>query len=120
MAKAKVRVGVIGTGNMANTVHLPSLAEMDDVQVVALCDLVAARVNETAERFGVGSTYLSYHDMLADEKLERVRSDQRHIAGDDHQVPVEALDVLPAAHDRMARALLILLFHPFHFGIVAA
>ena len=40
----RVRVGVIGAGGMCNSVHLPSLRDMADVEVVAVCDLVAEKV----------------------------------------------------------------------------
>lgn len=68
----KVRVGIVGTGGMCNSVHLPSLKDMDDVEVVALCDLVKDRLRKTAEKFGVEKTYQSYHEMFAEEKLDAV------------------------------------------------
>ncbi|MBN2452070.1 MAG: Gfo/Idh/MocA family oxidoreductase [Lentisphaeria bacterium] len=70
--KAKVRVGVIGAGGMCNSVHLPSLKDMEDVEVVALCDLVEEKARRTAERFGVPSVYVSYHRMFAEEDLNAV------------------------------------------------
>lgn len=68
----KINVGVIGTGGMANGVHLPSLRDMEDVNIVALCDLVDERLKRTAEKFEVSRTYLSYHQMLANEDLDAV------------------------------------------------
>ena len=35
----RVRVGMIGAGAHANFAHYPSLAAMDDVEIVAVCDL---------------------------------------------------------------------------------
>lgn len=35
-----VRVAVVGAGGIARSVHLPSLKEMPDVELVAICDLV--------------------------------------------------------------------------------
>lgn len=71
-AVQRVRVGVIGAGGMCNSVHLPSLRDMDDVEVVALCDLVENRARRTADKFKVPQTYLSYHQMLAQEKLDAI------------------------------------------------
>lgn len=71
-SKDIIRVGVIGTGHMANNVHLPSMQDMDDVVVPAICDLVEERVTTTAEKFGIPTTYLSYHDMLAKEDLDAI------------------------------------------------
>ena len=71
-AHQTVRVGVVGAGSMANSVHLPSLKEMADVQVVALSDLVETKLKKTAETFAIPRTYLSYHQMLATEELDAV------------------------------------------------
>ena len=35
----RARIGVIGAGGIANGVHLPSLHELDEVQITAICDL---------------------------------------------------------------------------------
>ena len=53
----KVRICMIGAGSLANAMHYPSLAEMEDVEIAALCDLDAQRSQKTAERFNVGTTY---------------------------------------------------------------
>ncbi|HDJ89778.1 MAG TPA: gfo/Idh/MocA family oxidoreductase, partial [Thermoprotei archaeon] len=34
-----VRIGFIGAGSHANRVHYPSLSEMRDVEITAICDL---------------------------------------------------------------------------------
>ncbi len=67
-----VKVGVIGAGSMANSVHLPSLRDMEDVDVVAICDLVEDKLRKTAERFEIPDTYGSYHRMLATEDLDAI------------------------------------------------
>lgn len=68
----KVKVAVIGAGGIARGVHLPSLSEMDDVEVVAICDLVESRAKERAEQFDIPRTYTIYHEMLAQEKVDAV------------------------------------------------
>lgn len=68
----RVRVGVIGAGGMCNSVHLPSLRDMEDVEVVAVCDLVEERARRTAEKFGIPKTYVSYHQMLAQGGLDAI------------------------------------------------
>ena len=39
----KLKVGVIGAGGIARNVHLPSLGDMDDIELVAICDLIRER-----------------------------------------------------------------------------
>ncbi len=50
---------------MANTVHYPSLAAMDDVRIEAICDLDAQRLNATADKYGVAGRYSDYRAMIA-------------------------------------------------------
>jgi len=60
----QVRVCVIGAGVMANNVHYPSLAAMDDVEIVGLCDLQEDRLEETASRYNIEGRFTDYHQML--------------------------------------------------------
>lgn len=60
----KVRVGLIGAGGMANGVHYPSLAEMGDVEMAALCDLNEERLHTTADRFQIERRYTDYKRMI--------------------------------------------------------
>lgn len=69
---AKVRVGFLGAGALANAVHHPSLAEMNDVEVVALCDLDDAKAAVTAERFCIPRRYTDLSAMLNEEDLDAV------------------------------------------------
>ena len=62
----KVRVGFIGAGNLANSIHYPCLASLPDVELVANCDLVVDKARETAERFGIPQTFTDYDEMLAE------------------------------------------------------
>ena len=34
----KLKIGIIGAGGICRNVHLPSLSEMDNCEVVAICD----------------------------------------------------------------------------------
>jgi virulence factor len=59
-----VRVAFIGAGQMANMVHYPSLASIDDVEVVAACDLDAERLRATADRWSIAARYTDWVQML--------------------------------------------------------
>ena len=45
-----VKVAVDGAGGIARSVHLPSLSEMEAVQLVAICDLIPERAKEQAAK----------------------------------------------------------------------
>jgi predicted dehydrogenase len=64
---------VIGCGAIARE-HLAALKNLENVNVVAVCDLSPARAEATAERFGVGKWYTDYETLLGD-----LRPDVVHI-----------------------------------------
>jgi len=59
-----VTVAFIGAGSHANYAHYPSLSEMEDVQIAAVCDLNPERAAATAQRWGIPRTYSDYRQML--------------------------------------------------------
>ena len=60
----RVRVAVIGAGQMANRVHYPSLASLPEVSMVAACDLDQDRLRATADRFQIEGRYTDYQEMI--------------------------------------------------------
>jgi virulence factor len=74
----KVRVAMIGAGNMANNVHYPSLASFDDVEFAGICDLIPERLNTTADKYHIPQQkrYLDYHKMI-----EEVAPDAVYVIG---------------------------------------
>lgn len=68
----KVKVGVIGAGGLACGIHLPILASLEEAQLVALCDWDEPRAREACRRFSIPKAYVSYLDMLKQEKLDAV------------------------------------------------
>lgn len=67
-------VGVlIGCGAIARE-HLAVLADLQDVEVAAVCDISQARAEAAAERFGIAKHYTSHRDLLSD-----IRPDLVHI-----------------------------------------
>jgi virulence factor len=60
----RVRVALVGAGSMASRYHHPSLASFEDVDLVGICDLVPAKAERTAERFGIERTFSALPEML--------------------------------------------------------
>jgi virulence factor len=61
---SRLRVAVIGAGAMANSVHYPSLASFNDVEIAAACDLDPERLNATADQYGIAGRYTDYRRMV--------------------------------------------------------
>ncbi len=68
----KVNVGMIGAGRRARAAHYPSLAEMRDVKIAAICDLLEDQLNATAEEYGVEERFTDYKLMLKRIDLDAV------------------------------------------------
>ena len=45
----KIKGGVIGCGGIANGKHLPCLAGIEDIEIVAFCDLIIERAEAARE-----------------------------------------------------------------------
>jgi predicted dehydrogenase len=70
---AKIGVGVIGSGGIAQGAHLPGYAALkDEVEIVACCDLDEKVAKTAAERFGAKKVFKDYRDMLALEDIQAV------------------------------------------------
>lgn len=72
MAK-KLKVGVIGTGMIARTAHIPGYQSIpDECEVVWACDLKKDVVKKIADDFGIPKTTQDYHDVLNDPEIDAV------------------------------------------------
>ena len=61
----RVRVGLVGTGVIAQVMHLHYLAELADrYEIVAVCDLDADGARACAERYGIPATFTDWRDLL--------------------------------------------------------
>jgi predicted dehydrogenase len=84
--KANVKVCIIGAGKMANNVHYPSLAEFSDVEIGGICELDHARLDATAEKYGIPKERRFYSKMYNDYQnmLREVKPDGVYVIGQPH------------------------------------
>ena len=52
-----INVGVLGAGNFANMQHLPHLKRIDNVNVVAICDVDEEKARRPAADFEIPTVY---------------------------------------------------------------
>lgn len=64
-----IRVGVLGTGAVAQLVHIPNCARRRDVDLVALADKDPRKAETLAQRFGVPRV-VSTEDLLNSEEVD--------------------------------------------------
>lgn len=72
MAKDCIDVVFIGAGNLSTRFHYPSLADMPDVRVKAVCDLVGEKAERNAKTFSIPKVYTDYRQMLEQETFDAV------------------------------------------------
>ncbi len=70
----KVRIGIIGCGGIANGKHMPSLSKLDDVEMVAFCDVIVERAERAAKQYGIegAKVYTDYKELLEDKTIDVV------------------------------------------------
>ena len=71
MKVEKVNVGLVGLGMVCES-HLKAYSAHPDAEVMAVCDLDAARLKEIANKYGIPKTYTSYEQMLQDPEINTV------------------------------------------------
>ncbi len=71
---AKLRIGIIGCGGIANGKHMPALSKIAEIEMVAFCDIVVERAEKAKKDYGTAdaAVYENYKDLLADETIDVV------------------------------------------------
>ena len=72
---AKLRIGIIGCGGIANGKHMPSLKKLSDkAEMVAFCDIIIERAEEAKKNYGTpdAKVYADYKELLADPTIDVV------------------------------------------------
>lgn len=68
----KLRVGIIGCGGIANNKHMKSLAKINEVEMVAFCDIEEEKAQKAAVDFGVdgAKVYTDYKKLLSENVMD--------------------------------------------------
>ena len=69
-----VKIGIIGCGGIAVGKHMPALKALDNVEMIAFCDIDIKKAEEAAEKYGAegAKTYKDYKELLKDKDIEVV------------------------------------------------
>ena len=68
----KIRVGLVGAGNIAVNAHLPAYKLCENAEVAAIADINLERAKNAAEKFGVKAYYGSVEEMLEKADIDAV------------------------------------------------
>ena len=71
---AKLKAGIIGCGGIANGKHMPNIRKIDEVEMVAFCDIILERAERAARSFGAkdAKVYENYKELIADKSIDVV------------------------------------------------
>ena len=69
---SKLKVAVIGCGNIANSAHIPAYMKNPDAEIKYFCDIIPERAEAAVEKYGCGKAVTDYHDFLNDPELDAV------------------------------------------------
>ena len=67
-----LKIGLIGTGRIANNAHMAGYHNMQNVEIVACCDIDEPKARDFAQRHGIPKVYTDYRDVLALPGLDAV------------------------------------------------
>ena len=70
-----LKIGIIGCGGIANGKHMPSIQQLDGVEMVAFCDIIPERAQAAAEKYGApgAKVYTDYRELLRVPEINNVR-----------------------------------------------
>ena len=60
----KLKIGLIGAGGIATGCHMPGYAHMDNVEIVAICDIKIEKAKKLAAKYGVDQVFEDYMDVI--------------------------------------------------------
>ena len=71
---SKVKVAIIGCGGIANGKHMPSIKSLGDVEIIAFCDIIKEKAEESKKNFGTedAKVYTDYKELLKDDSIVAV------------------------------------------------
>jgi predicted dehydrogenase len=68
----KLKVGVIGCGEIAQISHIPYLFELPYYEVEAICDISPTVVEKLSEKYGIQKRFTDFHELVKDDDLDIV------------------------------------------------
>ena len=66
-----LRAGIVGCGGISRS-HAGAHANLDEIDLVAMCDINSDALNNRADEYGVSNRYTDYEEMFAREALDIV------------------------------------------------
>ena len=69
---SKLKIALAGVGGISQIIRIPTLKKMEDVDLVAICDLDEAKVSFVADKYDIPRVYFDYQNLLNKEELDGI------------------------------------------------
>jgi predicted dehydrogenase len=69
---SKIKIALAGAGGISQIVRIPALKKMEDVELVAICDLDEAKVSFIADKYDIPRVYFDIQNLLNREELDGI------------------------------------------------
>jgi predicted dehydrogenase len=69
---SKLKIALAGVGGISQIVRIPTLKKMEDVELVAICDLDEAKVGFIADKYDIPRVYFDFQNLIKKEELDGV------------------------------------------------
>ena len=69
---AKLGVGIVGAGSIADIAHCPSIRALENADLIALCDTNENNLGALKNKWEPKRTYTDYHDLVRDKEIQVV------------------------------------------------
>lgn len=63
-SKEKIGIGIIGAGSVAEIAHFPSIDQIPEAELVAVCDIVDEYTERAVKKWGAKSKYKDFQEMI--------------------------------------------------------
>lgn len=64
------KIGVVGCGNLAETVYIPQMEKIPNAEIIAVCDFNRQRACQIAQKFGIAEYYDNLDEFLEKSEVE--------------------------------------------------
>lgn len=68
----KLKIAVIGCGNIANSAHIPAYVKNDKVEIKYFCDIIPERADAAVQKYGCGRAIYDYREAVSDPEIDAV------------------------------------------------
>lgn len=70
--KDKLKVAIVGNGNICNLAHIPAWKSIKEAEVVATCDIIEERAKNAYKELSAQHYYISIDDLLCNDNIDLV------------------------------------------------